>query len=314
MPPRYFIGLDGGGTATSAAVADEKGEIIACLKGPSTNYHVVGPEAARENLLALLENLLTQAQTSQSRIGAACDQALVRSWLGEFGIEKKSRVTHDAVIALTGGTLSDTGLLVISGTGSIFFGRGLDGQTHRVGGWGPLLADEGSGYHLGREALRAMMRSYDGYQPETLLTKLILADLNLERPPQLVKWSTTQGQSKDKVACLGKHVFEAARRKDFTAMSIIEKLTDQMAEMTSLLARSMPLPEKYIVALSGGNFKHELIYFEKTRVKIEKALPGAQACRPKAEPLIGALLIALADAGIPGSDSLIDRLQTTYRG
>ena len=322
MKDPYFIGLDGGGTRTVAILTDAEGRILAFQRGDSTNYHVVGEPKAQENMVHILESLLVQAQISKERLGKVClglsgcdrpdDRALVNHWMVQFGIADRTRIVNDAVIALAGGTLSDAGLLVISGTGSIFFARGVNGKTRRVGGWGPLLADEGSGYHLGREALRAIMRSYDGYEPPTQLTSSILQTLGFENPPQLVRWSTTEGLIKDKVATLSRHVFTAAESGDPAATGILKRLSKLVANRVSILAGLIDLGSSYEIVLAGGNFKHADIYFELAKAEIQALLPNVQVIRPKMQPVAGAILFAMADSGQKVNEKVIEQLGSTY--
>lgn len=322
MSQTAYLGLDGGGTRTVALLVDESGRVVAFQRGASTNFHVVGEATAKANLFTLFEQLLNQSNLTRDNLRSIClglsgcdrpeDKRLIGQWLEEYGVKDRALIVNDAVIALAGGTLADIGMLVISGTGSIFFARGLDGKTRRVGGWGPLLADEGSGYHLGREALRAVMRAYDGYEPPTLLSELLIDVLGLERVTDLVRWSTSEGLIKDKVAALSRQVFIAAEKGDATANAIIERLSDLVARMTGHLAAMMNLGEKYEVVLAGGNFKHNPVYFDRTKAKIEKALPQASVILPKMQPVIGAILYAMADCRHPVDASMLDNLRSTY--
>jgi len=203
-------------------------------------------------------------------------------------------------------------MLVISGTGSIFFARDAQGRTRRVGGWGPLLADEASGYHLGREALRAIMRTHDGYEPPTALTAPILESLGLRKPDDLVRWSTTEGLIKDRVAALSRHVFAAAEAGDPAAEEIIDRLTRLAAKMVSILASLTQLGETYEVVLAGGNFKHSDLYFNRTRDRILELLPSVQVVRPRMQPVAGAVLVAMAESGHPPDAEVAGQIQATF--
>lgn len=322
MSESCYFGLDGGGTRTVAILTDTTGEVLAFGRGGSTNYHTVGEAEAKKNMFFMLNSLLSQAGRTQERLQRVClglsgcdrpdDRELISKWMQEFGVLERTLIVNDAVIALAGGALADVGLLVISGTGSIYFARGVDGSTRRIGGWGPLLADEGSGYHLGREALRAIMRAYDGYEPSTRLTELILQALKLERVPQLVRWSTTEGLVKANVAALSRQVFSAAAQNDATALEIVEQLTDLVAQMTTTLTGLIDLGPRYEVVLAGGNFKHSPLYFERAKAKIEKRLPQAKVILPKMQPVVGAILYAMADSGQKVSPTVVEKLRATY--
>ena len=71
------------------------------------------------------------------------------------------------------------GIIIIAGTGSIVLGRDAVGTEARAGGWGPLLADDGSGYAIGLAGLRAVFRARDGWGPSTALTQALQEALSL---------------------------------------------------------------------------------------------------------------------------------------
>src|SRR2546428_8768659 len=77
-------------------------------------------------------------------------------------------IESDAFIASIGAIGIDPGILLIAGTGSIVIGRDMDRTMFRVGGWGPHFCDEGSGFWIGREAVRAALRSADARAPTHL--------------------------------------------------------------------------------------------------------------------------------------------------
>src|SRR5438034_4387666 len=102
--------------------------------------------------------------------GPADKQAI----LSEILPARKLVVTHDALIALSGATGGEPGIVTIAGTGSIAFGRNALGKTARVGGWGYIFGDEGSGFDIARQAVRAALRSEEGWGPATALRDLLL--------------------------------------------------------------------------------------------------------------------------------------------
>src|SRR5690606_8774057 len=98
----------------------------------------------------------------------------------------------DLHIALAGGTGGRPGVVVIGGTGSVAFGRNAEGREHRVGGWGYLLSDEGSGFWIGREALIAVLHCMDGRGPHTILTDRVAEAVGAPGPRAIVRYSYTE--------------------------------------------------------------------------------------------------------------------------
>ena len=101
-------------------------------------------------------------------------RAIVRAIMKRIGYKAHVLVVNDALVALEAGAPGQPGVVIISGTGSISYGRNAHGEAARSGGWGYVLGDEGSGYWIGRGALRAVLREADQRGPKTVLTPLLL--------------------------------------------------------------------------------------------------------------------------------------------
>ena len=94
--------------------------------------------------------------------------------MSRIGYKARILVVNDALIALQAGVGDAPGIVIVSGTGSIAYGRNDRGEASRAGGWGYVLGDEGSGYWIGRLALRAVVRHADGRGRATSLTPRLL--------------------------------------------------------------------------------------------------------------------------------------------
>ena len=126
-----------------------------------------------------------------------------------LGLEKLELVT-DARAALTGALDGKPGVIVIAGTGSIALGLNEAGGDARSGGWGPTFSDEGSGYDIARQALKAVAASFDGRSSETLLTKMICKELGIEKPSDLPSVIYSEDAKPAQIASLAKLVSQAA--------------------------------------------------------------------------------------------------------
>jgi N-acetylglucosamine kinase-like BadF-type ATPase len=176
---RYYLGVDGGQSSTTALIADEAGRIVGRGQAGPCN-HVAAPEA-EEKFKRVIGGCVREAcedaklDAETIVFTAACfgfsggphdkeiyTRALIRS--------EKYKFTHDAEIALTGAHEGAPGIVVIAGTGSMTFGRNAEGKTARAGGWGYVFGDEGGAFDLVRRALRAALAAEEGWGPDTLLT------------------------------------------------------------------------------------------------------------------------------------------------
>src|SRR5690606_12096698 len=120
------------------------------------------------------------------------------------------------------------GILLIAGTGSSAWARGVDGRTARAGGWGHLLGDEGSGYALGVAALRAVARAHDGRAPSTDLRDAVLRHANVAAPEALIAWAASA--AKAEIAALAPCVAEAAAADDAVARAIVDRAARDLAD------------------------------------------------------------------------------------
>lgn len=162
-----YLGIDGGGSKTSFLLVDEYyNEICHIQTGPS-NFVSVGPEAAKA---AILEGLSQLSETPDVVCGGFAGAGrpegttFYKETLATFLPDAKIIIESDAFIASIGAIGVDPGILLIAGTGSIVIGRDAAGAMFRVGGWGPQFGDEGSGFWIGREAVRAGLRDIDSQQ------------------------------------------------------------------------------------------------------------------------------------------------------
>ncbi len=164
-----YLAFDVGGTKTACALADEERELARVEGGSIKTLRIPGPQA-RANLESVLLQLVSTTgldlrQVRRTCIGTSGIAAPeVRAWMQQAIAETVGSelvLLGDEVIALDAAFPGRRGVLVIAGTGSNIVGRAATGQMTHAGGWGPMLADEGSGHWIGQQALRACFRAID---------------------------------------------------------------------------------------------------------------------------------------------------------
>jgi N-acetylglucosamine kinase-like BadF-type ATPase len=188
-----YLGIDGGGTKTSFLLVDEYyNELCHVHSGPS-NHLSVGPDAAKKAIvhgiscLAERPNIVCAGFAGAGRPESV---AFYKEVLQSLLPDSQVIIESDAFIASIGAIGIDPGILLIAGTGSIAIGRDKDRQMFRVGGWGPHFGDEGSGFWIGREAVRAALRSVDAQMP-TEFAQRIAERLGLKTISEVVPaWSS----------------------------------------------------------------------------------------------------------------------------
>jgi len=177
-----YLGIDGGGSKTTFLLVDEYyNEICHFQTGPS-NHLSVGPDAAKDAIVQGISQLTEQPSIVCAGFAGAGRPESVAFYRGVLqGLIPQAQliIESDAFIASIGAIGVDPGLLLIAGTGSIVIGRDKDRSMFRVGGWGPYFGDEGSGFWIGREAVRAALRSVDT-QTTTEFSERVASGLGLK--------------------------------------------------------------------------------------------------------------------------------------
>jgi glucosamine kinase len=259
--PSIFIGIDGGGTHTTAAAYDGEGRELARVQGGAGLVRSTEPTAGAAALADLTDQVLRTAGLAPPATALCCglagagrpqDKLAIAAALQREAIAERIRVVTDGEAAFHDAFAAGPGVLLIAGTGSIALGRNTGGgQLERVGGWGTLLGDEGSGYDIGLAALRACARAHDGRAPETALVPDILAHLELSEPRELIHWGG--GASKREIAALAPVALAAAEAGDPAAHTIAEAAVRELvAQVASLTKRLAPWQATPTVALTGG--------------------------------------------------------------
>ena len=200
------------------------------------------------------------------------------------------RLAGDHEIALHGAHSGGPGLALIAGTGSICCGKNERGEAVRAGGWGHLIDDGGSGYALGRDLLSAVVRQWDGRGEETVLTRLLLARLEIETPQELV--ACVYGGDKSRVASLAPLVGQAAAQGDRTALDIYARNGAELGELVLAAAKRLGM-ETGEVALLGGLLTGDGRLREALTAWLAERAPGLRCIEPRQDAAAGAAMLAL---------------------
>ncbi len=295
--PAYFAGIDGGGTKTLAVVVDQDGNEVGRASAGGSNLSVIGVDRAAQEI----ETALTSALA-----GASGGLPIRAIWAGLAGVDHTGthdlmlpplrrlahdvRLGNDAELVLTA-LPSAAGVALIAGTGSIAFGRDATGKMYRAGGWGHIIGDEGSGYDLGRQALKAATRVADRRGPDTSLLDAIMVKWNLQSPWEMIDRVYLQSD-KAAIASLSALVFDAARKGDAVARRIVRKAADELALDVLTVGENLTFDGLLPVAVAGGLMTHETDFrrgvvrrirrqrdVAEVAVVVDSALSAARAAR-----------------------------------
>ena len=300
---KIIIGVDGGGSKSIGAAADESGRVLAVYRGGGINYYQTGMDRARSNLkeiVAALESACGGAcillSVGMPALDTTADESTLRAFAGDVFDPQSLILESDACMALEGVTGGDKGMIVICGTGSMALLDDGNGQ-RAAGGWGYLLGDPGSGYSIAMAGLRATIRQWEGTGPETGLGERALAHYGLKHPRDLIALIYNSACGPDTVARFAGEIFEAAEKGDGEAERILKEEMRSIAWQAASLLRSAPDVEK--VGLYGGIFQHQPLARRLFADALRARLPGRplQIVKPEFPPEIGALIRAFKYRG-----------------
>ena len=299
-----FLGLDCGGTRSVA--------IYVC--GSEQRRAEAGPGNVRllsdTQLLSLFRELsgVHQGMPMPNAVGIGMAgagnaeqqerirQCAAKVWRNVPCVAKGDLDTALAAAELDG-RVGENGLsalvIVLSGTGSIFYGKNARGQRVRVGGWGHLVGDKGSAYEIGLRSLKATLHYHDqdGKVPplgRRLLSALLLNELN-----QIPEWALTAG--KTEIASLAKEVSAAAGQGDKTARDILEGAANSIAkDAVTCASRLAKRGQQAKFVLTGSVLLNQPAFSRRVSKLIRDQWPRAQVVPLKHEAALGAVELARA--------------------
>jgi glucosamine kinase len=292
-----YLGIDAGGTKTDCAVSNGA-ELLGQATGASCKLARVGKERGRENLQAVIRQATQAAGVEASTIqhvcigmsGASLAEAVhwAQQTIRELIPDSTIYVAGDHVIAHRAAFGTSPGVLVISGTGSIAFGRNQSGETARAGGWGPNVSDEGSAFWVGREAVTAALHAFDFGNANGLLATI--AESWKVAPEEVIRMANA---SEPRFPELAGPVVNAAEQGDDTARAIMERAGQALAGLASaVIKRLWPSGGVVPVALAGGVLQGSSLVRHAFREAMKAEQPQAAVSFAFVRPVLGALEIA----------------------
>jgi N-acetylglucosamine kinase-like BadF-type ATPase len=279
----------------------------------ASNYQSVGKQAAFDSIqLAIAEAI---APIGTVRVEAIClglagvgrptDIQVIQTLVQQLQSSHSLRVIwalqpsnvaicNDAMIALAGGLGHTVGIVAIAGTGSIVLGRNARGGIKRVGGWGYMLGDSGSAYHIAISGLRAAMRAYDGVDAATSLQERFREYFQLSSLKDIVNVIYQQGWTVKEIAALAPIVAREAESGDNISVTIIEDAVQELVQATRIVIDALFSPSDVVeVVTTGGLWNGISVMRENYTSSLINQKPLVKIIVPRYEPAYGAGLLAL---------------------
>ena len=303
----FYIGIDGGGTHSFAFGVDSTGRLLATAEAGSLNFFGAGLPTARRQLKELSESLERQLppNTQIDRIVVGCaalfsdatNAEKAKLCRGILPLEQ-TRVVSDCQTACFGATLGWPGVVIIAGTGSIVVAQKEDGQHQRVGGWGHILGDEGSAYWMAVEAVKAAISAEEGLGPNTRLGRFVRHWFKVKKLTEVVPIVHCPDFTKERFAKLASHLARKVGRRDAVFGEICRRgsralASQALAAVKLARLKTRPMP----VYLLGGVLTNNALVRAGLVTALKNSCP-VRIVKPRLSPMLGAVALALADAGI----------------
>jgi N-acetylglucosamine kinase-like BadF-type ATPase len=322
----HVLGIDGGGSKCDAVLMDEQGTVLGWGRGGSTHGLYVGADAAGRSVRDAVRGALTDRPRSAgdtrptlARLAGTGLHADLAQWIESQGLAA-GRPSMDQFLpageqALGLATaLTTHGLLVLSGTGSFAYGLTVDGRSRHEGGQGPIIADEGSAYHIGILGIRAAFRSRYSAPRHTSLAEAVPRAMGVKGLGEVFQLLYVERIGRSQIAAVARTVNEQAEAGDAVAAAILRRAADELGELLVEVIHELSLEDsdEALVATGGVAQGSRLFWGRLCEIALAVA-PRLRPVQPRVRPVIGACLLALRDLGASWNEALVDRIVTTQQ-
>lgn len=300
MKKSIILAVDGGATKTTLTIQSYLGNCLFEKTTSGSNYQTIGVDAAIEILSRLLHSASLSTNLESIHVGVFAmagidtksDLETVTHIINEslqstpFHIEELI-IENDVEATLIGLVGDRPGALLISGTGSIIFATDGNGKLIRAGGWGHRASDEGSGYWIGRQIIKAIFRAEDEMEKPTILTKLVFEKLQIHSIDQLMTWLYQENYTNAQTASISSVLQEAVLLGDEKAIAIAQSAANELFLLVkAALTKLHYKEEEFTLFLNGGILKYNLYIKNSLQQLIHRTHPNIIIVLCEDNPLV----------------------------
>ena len=299
---RYVVGIDGGGTKTTAAVVGEDTTLVASATSGPSNRRSAGMESASANIAEAVTAALQKASVTLGGLAGICmclagfdtdlDLSVPQRALRILDFGGPAIFENDVVGAWAAVTGGEAGIVAIAGTGATSLGMNARGEFWRTDGWDYVLGDAGSGYRIGLEGIHEAMKMLDGRREPTSLALQMSECYGVDDAPAMRRLADSGSLGKLRIADFARHVSEAADAGDPVAREILARASnDIIASLAAIVRRLDMRDDTFPIGVVGSVFKSRWA-FDPLRPAIAVMAPHATLTEPRYPPEVGAALTA----------------------
>ena len=316
-----FLGVDIGGTKTHALIADESGRVLGFGERGPGNHQSVGYAGMRKVLHAATAQALAGAGLSISQIAAAGFGIAGYDWpsqkeamlvaIRSLGLQAPIEIVNDASLGILAGCSQGWGVAVVSGTGCN--ARGWDrGRRHegRAIGEGDLAGEGAGASELMAMAIKAVSHEWTCRGPATMLTPMLVERYRARNLADLVEGFATNRLDLDPADA--PLVFKAAGLGDPVALDLVRWAGSELGKLANGVICQLGFHDlEFDVVLVGSMYDGNPLLIETMQSTIRSIAPRASLVRLTAPPVVGAVLLAMEQAGFSSDGQVRENLSRT---
>jgi glucosamine kinase len=319
----YILAVDAGQSSTSCLVGLRDGTLLASGLGGAAA--VPNAERTAPMMRLALSTCINEALAGVSPRPGTVDAAYL-SLTGGTGTALdflptliqtgRIKAESDSVAALASGAFGGPGLALISGTGCVTFSQNAQGLQLSCGGWGYLLGDEGSGFWIGLQAIKAAIRAQEGRAPATPLAQRVLQQLGAPEMREVQARVYNELISRPQIARLAPVVMELAQAGDPAAEDIVARAAAELFELVQAACQQAGFTrgEEKIIVATGGILRPGSPVYRSFVALAAAGLPDYRVVPPRFPPVIGAFILGLQLAGATIDEKTLARIEETSSG
>lgn len=293
---QFYIGIDSGGSKCRIVIAAPDIKVILKKTYPGIHYSVTGAEKYSSSVSSYIRDSLKSKKLKLTNCKGICigtagareksdRRKLKKSFCGNLNF-KNILITTDAMTALYGAFEGGDGIIIISGTGSVLYGLS-ENKIKRVGGWGRIIGDEGSGYWIGKRALNLITKEFDGSVSQSLLSKQIR-----------IKFGITAGNVNERIfhgkfniQDIAPAVIECAEKNCSVSQKIISEAVRDLVSHVKTFLKTTNRKNPVSIVFTGSIIENRNLLSVNLKRELEK-IKNVSVSEKKHSPEFGALLLA----------------------
>lgn len=301
---KFVAGLDGGGTKTAVTIIDVMGTVVHAFSSGAINFNGQDEESIAASFREIFAGIKDACGGLESCVHVCIGAAGVSNPTVSARLESNVRacgytggitIKGDHETALFGAHERLHGIILIAGTGSICYGVDELGRSHRTGGFGYLIDDEGSGYSIGRDLLAAVVQAHDGRLEPTAITGMVYEQLGINSVQEIVGFVYNKNTNKKDIAALAPILSEACALGDKIALAIADKCANSLFELVVPVVERLS-SQKGDIGMAGSVLLKSSFVRDAFTQLLKDRYPEISCITPRQDASYGAALMALSQA------------------